>query len=833
MAQSINFANQTITIPGGYAQYNVQNVANGLASSGIITLVGESEIGPSWNLEADLDLNIFGPDQLADAIAKYGDGRLTDAMRQGIGPCLDPAITGSPSGFILVKTNAGTQASLVIADQVSGNYGTLFSQNYGAQFNSLFNTISDSVSEIVPGFTATYIPPQTAFGLGIRVDGGSSSAITVANSPELPAAVVSALNGVSGITATGGVAQTLLSGGTTVSGVVNSGTGFGTSVTFSIPGSYPTPSVGDTLLMLTNTLTASWKGAYSVTGTSTGTITAIKLADIGGTSGVVTTPTGTPSASLTSSDMETYTAINVVTSSTLIDGLGKSLEILQTSGSAAETLFYVPGTAVPSGVIATSTTPELNVSAAERVVGMSILNAATNNAYNFTAGGQVVLEVGYYTAATATMTIGVVNGVPSFSTTVSGGAGASIATTPLSQFSTVGAMATWISSKLGYYAVPFNATIGLMPTSSLDYGTFGIATSQNTASKATVGPGRIKSDATSFFNALSASGTEQLNSPAARASSGLPANITSVPLAGGTLGGTTEAQFQAAIDACQSVTTNFIVPLISQNASLDIASGLTDPSSTYQIDAVNSYVLKHCNFMFGPPNMGNRQGFLSKRDTLANCEQAAANLNSSLVSMAFQDIKIVEANGIVQEQPWANAVTAAAIQAAGFYQGIFFKSIDVSGAVQAAGDFNPKNRSQLTAALKSGLLIIQPVNGFRYVSDQTTYGTDNNPIYNSIQAIYAANLCALTLAQRMETAYVGKSLADTSASLALASIDLICQNLFNAKLIAASTGAPKGYTNASVRIVGPQMMVQLDLYVATCLYFVTINFNVQQIVQSA
>ena len=103
MAQQYVTSAGTLIIPGARATYSVQTANSGLATSGVIMLVGEAESGPSFYEETDLATNAFGPNQLAQVVAKYKSGPLVDAFRAASVPANDPDILGSPSSFIFVN----------------------------------------------------------------------------------------------------------------------------------------------------------------------------------------------------------------------------------------------------------------------------------------------------------------------------------------------------------------------------------------------------------------------------------------------------------------------------------------------------------------------------------------------------------------------------------------------------------------------------------------------------------------------------------------------------------------------------------------------------------
>jgi hypothetical protein len=203
--------------------------------------------------------------------------------------------------------------------------------------------------------------------------------------------------------------------------------------------------------------------------------------------------------------------------------------------------------------------------------------------------------------------------------------------------------------------------------------------------------------------------------------------------------------------------------------------------------------------------------------------------------MVFQDVKSAVSGSVVQYQPYMGAVLAAATQAGAFYKSLVRKQVNTSGVVQAAGDWSYNLDSNLENALLAGLNPIRRAEegGFVWVSDQTTYGKDTNNVYNSIQMVYAADTVALTTAQRMERAFVGQSVADVTAAVALSYLDGIMSDFLRLKLIAPSSDAPLGYKNARIVIQGPVMRVSVEVKIAGSIYFIPIAFYVTEITQTA
>jgi hypothetical protein len=467
--------------------------------------------------------------------------------------------------------------------------------------------------------------------------------------------------------------------------------------------------------------------------------------------------------------------------------------------------------------------PKLLVSAAEYIAKLTASRSVDSITEDISGGGSVALTVGYLGTSG-----NLVNDGTTVTITVAGGSGSSPAPLLLVDYPTINDLATYINSLTGFSASAAQAVFGQQPSTTLDHGTF------NIGATFAVKPGRIKQDAFKFFTAV-ANGSV-LVELAAQAGAGQPAPQALGFLAGGAKGATTDANFNAAIDKLQLARGNFLIPLFSRDASADIADNLTDAGSTYTIDNIHAYCRAHVLSMSTLKRRRNRQAFLSKRDTFLNDKEAAGNMATFRCSMAFQDIKDLKSTGgVFQFQPWMAAVKAAGVQAAGFYRPLFRKNLAISGALQAAGDFDPNNDDQMEDALISGLLPIKQdeTGGFFFVSDQTTYGKDNNFVYNSIQAVYVADTVTLTIGQIMEKAFVGQSLADVSAGFALATLDSIMEDMRRLKLTAASDDAPKGFKNAKIRIIGGTMQVSLEMKLAGALYFIPISVLVSQVQQSA
>jgi hypothetical protein len=529
----------------------------------------------------------------------------------------------------------------------------------------------------------------------------------------------------------------------------------------------------------------------------------------------------------------------------VIDGRGKALEIYDGGGTenVSQQLFTTAGGAVTW--FSSAGSPQLLTSASEYSVLMTdtvnTVSQATASTETLTAGGIVALLLGY-NGTTGTVTIS----DTTLSTTVTGGFGSNLSLT-LSNFNTLGALASYINTQTGYVCTVATGLNGQLPVlqteassttatvsrSVLDTGTYNICSELGSK------PGRIKRDANAYFNVINQnSGLVQLGATfASQAAAGLPEVQVLTFFAGGSKGGTANNNVTGAIDACQKLQMNFLVPLFAQDASSDITAGLTDPASTYTVDSINAYAKTHVIAMSVVKVRKNRQALCAKRDTYANVKIAAQNLANFRVTLCFQDFKAtnVSTGSLNQFQPWMSAVAAAGMQAAGFYKALVKKFINTSGMLQFDGSFSDQVASQIDDALQNGLLFAEkaPTGGYRWVSDQTTYSVDNNFVYNSLQAVYVADVIALTLAQRLESQFVGQSLADISAGLILSGIDAVMDDFRRLKLIASSSSLPKGYGNVNVKISAPGATVSLTVVEATALYFIGITTFVSNVQVSA
>jgi hypothetical protein len=951
MAQRYVTTEGELIIPGAYPSITVQKPNSGLATSGVIFLIGEADAGPAWSQEADLSVNFFAPTELDSVVAKYKSGNLVDAFRAAANPAKDPDLTGSPSFIYLIKSNVPTKASAVLARSGLAAYGTIADTSYGQLGNLLNVSVSQTIAESAPTTGSfTYIPAPNSGGLsatfGIRVNGGAKTSITISAS-ESPITLQTALAAVSNILATGGVDRGVMTGigaAVTLALAINGSN----SVTITLgTGSWTTsPSVGDTLVIpdavsfgattasVLKGATSANLGAYVVTGVTSNTITATKMRDQFGTgvtppeavtavaigaepldiicysplsitnmSGtdrglltgltgktvtgtatasslkltlqtgsvwnalpqvgdIVKIPSSAPAAILASGANTGWYTVTAATSGTsagastitmtrlsngtpasfvataiaattdiqclrpAIDGLGKALAIFDDGGTLnVNTMFFTTAGAAVNW-LSTAAVPYLLTSASEQQVTLTVNRSADGTSDSITAGGDVVLTVGYK-GTTASITVG----TSTITSAVTGGTGAALPAIKLSDFTRLSDLATFINSQTGWTCAVGSALYGQLSPAILDEGTYNCATDLGSR------PARIKRDAADFFKKLT-SGTAavQLGVTPAAAAAGLPEVQAVTFLSGGTKGATLAANITSIFSACEKLRGNFVVPLFSRDATADAADGLTDASSDYTIDAWHAGLSSHVLAMSKLKRRRHRQGFASYKGTFADAKLKAQSVANYRVAMTCQDFKMLASDGTIKQfQPWMGAVLAAGMQAAGFYRSILFKGINCSGVLMADGSMTDQSDADLEAAITNGLLVAQRPDsgGFRWNSDQTTYAADDSFVYNSMQMIYAGDILALTTASRMERAFVGQSIADVSANIALAYLQGVMSDMRRLKLIAPSDDAPLGYKDAKISISGNAMKVSVEIKLAGAIVFIPINFFVTQIQQSA
>lgn len=191
----------TLIIPGAYASYKVKSEPAGLATTGVLMLVGEAEKGPHFS-EETLEDNWFGPDQMGLVLAKYGSGPLVDAFANAIRPMNDPEIPGSPTRLYLAKTNKGTKGSVTLKTPANTNYVDLRSALAGSHLVTA--VIKDMNEEVAPttGPLTLKAGRSGSSDLIFRVNGGTPITVAIAAADLVAAVKTKVETAVTTVTAT-------------------------------------------------------------------------------------------------------------------------------------------------------------------------------------------------------------------------------------------------------------------------------------------------------------------------------------------------------------------------------------------------------------------------------------------------------------------------------------------------------------------------------------------------------------------------------------------------------------------------------------------------------
>lgn len=488
------------------------------------------------------------------------------------------------------------------------------------------------------------------------------------------------------------------------------------------------------------------------------------------------------------------------------DGFGRSFELIDST---------------PGDLAALGLDSGLTVSAQEPIVEISVVRSDLGIQEVNEIASDIAFAIGYE-GTTATMTINKTTNT--LTTMVTGGSGANLSIN-LKDFRTVADLTTYINTQVGYSAIA-SASVQQLPTSALDS-----VTAIGIAGSTAVRAGRVKKSAFDVKRALDTSSRIEF---AQTAAAGVPNPAAPFFLTGGSKGGTSSADIVDAIEQCAGININMMVPLFSRDATEDIVDSLTESSSTYTIDAIHALVKNHCIQYSTPKLKKNRIAFLSYWGSYSDSKDKAQTLANFRCSMAMQRVSQVDAFGNTTSfLPWYASCVAAGMQAGGFYKAIVNKYANVLSFTDPEG-FDSGSPGDVEDALEAGLLFLtQDTAGNRWVSDQTTYGFDTNFVYNSIQATYAADLVAIDLTDSYQRAFIGKSLADVDAATAMSFLSQKMAGYRSLKLIAGSDDAPLGFKNAKVQITAPEMIINVEIKLATALYFIGINIAISAIQSSA
>jgi hypothetical protein len=357
-------------------------------------------------------------------------------------------------------------------------------------------------------------------------------------------------------------------------------------------------------------------------------------------------------------------------------------------------------------------------------------------------------------------------------------------------------------------------------------------------------PARVKKDAYEvqqmFVSSQIASLTVGANSYC-----GLPNVKVETALGSGAKGGTVNADIANALTALTKFRVNAVIPLFSRDATADVSDSLTDTSSTYTITSIHQAVKNHLSFTSTTKKRSERQGYLSMKDTYANCKLQSATLADARIQLMIQDIKQNDAsNNLKWFLPWALAVLfGGARSGAPVGTPMTFKYLNCTGIRHTAQpmvtpesdivqDFDPD--TQYDDAIQSGVTFVEnpQSGGFRVVVDNTTYNRDANWVYNRGNVLYAADVLAYDFRNQLESIYVGAKNTVKAEEVKSTSETILATYL--AQGITVSTpDAPNGFKGLVVRIVGNIIYIDVTVKLVEGIDFVLATITLERVKAAA
>lgn len=332
---------------------------------------------------------------------------------------------------------------------------------------------------------------------------------------------------------------------------------------------------------------------------------------------------------------------------------------------------------------------------------------------------------------------------------------------------------------------------------------------------------------------------------------GIIDDVASAFLVGGAQGASANSDFANGMAASLSEDYNNLLCAVSRDASVDVADalqGFTDPTSTYTVAAIHAAQDSHLRLRASVKNKKEAGGWGGYRaSTKATAFAYIANVGSEFEQICMQDVLMVDANSNqVYKHPHVEAAFAMGMRCGtAVGEPLTFKYPQVQAVGHfvnpvtgiSAGDFNPS--LDYDAAIQAGVLFLEKAaGGFRWVVDNTTYGTDNSFVYNRGSVMQAVFYVNKTLRQVAEDIFIGRKVSNGAAQSIKNAVGaaLTALNAPDVNIITASGAiAPNGYRLDTfvVTIVGNTATVQVEYIPVQGLDFVFYEFTLGDIQQTA
>jgi len=300
---------------------------------------------------------------------------------------------------------------------------------------------------------------------------------------------------------------------------------------------------------------------------------------------------------------------------------------------------------------------------------------------------------------------------------------------------------------------------------------------------------------------------------------------------GGAKGASVDADFDDGFDALLGIRANYVVPLISQDASADITDGLTDAGSTYTITSVMAAADSHVKLASNTKNRSERRAYPSFKGTFAATKAVSKNLASERSSLVFQNVDALNAAGsVVTMQPWATACLVAGIKAgAPIGTNLMYKYINAWGISHQ--DYNPV--TDIDTAIDSGLFVIEkpPAGGYRIAVDNTTYGKDASFCWNRGNVIDAADFVAYDSRVQLENIYIGSGHQRGTATVksVYTTLTSLMQKYLDAGVLIGDLDTNYlGYKDLTVTMTGSVITYSVTIVPEVGVEFILANITIDQ-----
>lgn len=500
------------------------------------------------------------------------------------------------------------------------------------------------------------------------------------------------------------------------------------------------------------------------------------------------------------------------------NGFGRTLEV--SGGTALTRLFLIA---------------ELASAASEPQASLELIQPRDSATESGVVGGTVALTLGRDSSGSCTAaTVAISSTAVTLSQT---GATPSSYSFLFADYPLIGGLVDAINDKAGWTA-SCTAAMRTQSIQTLDQ----IAATGAFSAIAGEMPCRVKQDAQAVSDFFGASTLADLESQVGK---GLPDAEGRSNLTGGARNASSSSDFDAGFSAALAQDLNAVLPCISQDASDDIAAGLTDPSSTYDVETVHAMLDTHLRLRGSIKNRKEAQGFAGyRKPTKAEAFEQAAKMGSELIQMCMEDVLLVDSSN---ELKWKQPHMLAALMA-GMRMGSeigeplthkFFACQGVGHYVNAStgkvmGDYNPL--VDYDEAISAGVTSSEPAAGsFRCMLDNTTYGADESFVFNRGSVVEAAQYIAKTIRGDAEASFVGRKTAVITAEGIKNRIRTKLVELFKGKITSASEDAPQGWVEKTftVEVVGNTATVSVEVKPVQGLDFVFITFTLGETRQSA